>query len=160
MKILLAVDGSACSDAAVSAVAARPWPRGTEIKIISAFQMIFPMSPEAWAISAQYCEQLEQVGRDQAQAVVTKAAEKIKTAVDPSISVTTSVVTGSPQAAILEESEDWKADLIGVGSHGYSGWQRLLLGSVSLGVVSHAMCSVEVVRCNPAHDAGETLKAA
>src|SRR6185503_6327853 len=132
MRILLAVDGSACSEAAVSAVAARPWPRGSEIKIISAFEMILPMSsPEAWAISAQYCDHLEQIGRDQAQAVVTKAAEKIKTAIDPSISLTTSVVIGSPQTAILEESEDWKADLIVVGSHGYSGLQRLLLGSVS-----------------------------
>lgn len=160
MRILLAVDGSACSDAAVSAVAARPWPRGTEIKIISAFQMILPMSPETWAISAQYCDHLEQIGREQAQAVVTNAAEKIKTATDPGISLTTSVLIGSPETAILEESEDWKADLIVVGSHGYSGWQRLLLGSVSLAVVSHAKCSVEVVRCNPAHDAGETVKAA
>jgi len=124
MRTLLAVDGSACSDAAVSAVAARPWPSGTEIKIISAFQIILPMSPEAWAISAQYCDQLEQIGREQAQAVVTNAAEKIKTYTDPSISLTTSVVIGSPQTAILEESEDWKADLIVVGSHGYSGLQR------------------------------------
>ena len=34
-----------------------------------------------------------------------------------------------------------------VGSHGYGAWQRFLLGSVSQSVVSHAKCSVEVVRC-------------
>jgi nucleotide-binding universal stress UspA family protein len=34
-----------------------------------------------------------------------------------------------------------------VGSHGYGTWERLLLGSVSLAVASHAHCSVEIVRC-------------
>ena len=37
-------------------------------------------------------------------------------------------------------------DLIVVGSHGYSGIKRWLLGSVAQSVVSHAPCSVEVVR--------------
>ena len=31
MKILLAVDGSECSDAAVEEVTARPWPDGSEV---------------------------------------------------------------------------------------------------------------------------------
>jgi hypothetical protein len=39
------------------------------------------------------------------------------------------------------------ADLIVVGSHGYRALERFLLGSVSQSVVSHAACSVEVVRC-------------
>jgi hypothetical protein len=34
-----------------------------------------------------------------------------------------------------------------VGSHGYRAWERFLLGSVSQSIVSHARCSVEVVRC-------------
>jgi nucleotide-binding universal stress UspA family protein len=61
--------------------------------------------------------------------------------------VTTEVLTGSPKRIIVEEAETWGADLIVVGSHGYRGWERLLLGSVSQAVVSHADCSVEVVRC-------------
>ena len=36
MKILLAVDGSTFSDAAVHEVAARPWPGGSALKVISA----------------------------------------------------------------------------------------------------------------------------
>jgi nucleotide-binding universal stress UspA family protein len=51
---------------------------------------------------------------------------------------------------ILDEAEKWKADLIVVGSHGYPAWERLLLGSVSQAVVSHAKCSVEVVRVRTA----------
>jgi nucleotide-binding universal stress UspA family protein len=47
---------------------------------------------------------------------------------------------------ILDEAERWDADLIVLGSHGYNGWQRFLLGSVSHAVATHAHCSVEIVR--------------
>ena len=39
-----------------------------------------------------------------------------------------------------------KADLIVVGSHGYRGYKRFLLGSVSQAVAAQAKCSVEIVR--------------
>ena len=39
----------------------------------------------------------------------------------------------------------WPADDIVMGSHGRRGMNRLLLGSVSEGVVRHATCSVQVV---------------
>jgi nucleotide-binding universal stress UspA family protein len=47
---------------------------------------------------------------------------------------------------ILDEVEKWGADLIVLGSHGYRGWRRFLLGSVSHAVATHARCSVEIVR--------------
>jgi len=50
------------------------------------------------------------------------------------------------QSVIVDEAENWKADLIVVGSHGYTGIKKWLLGSVAQSVVSHAPCSVEVVR--------------
>ena len=59
--------------------------------------------------------------------------------------LTTKVVKGSPKEAIVEEAEQWGADLIVMGSHGYGFWQRALLGSVSESVVHHAPCSVLVV---------------
>ena len=49
-------------------------------------------------------------------------------------------------SVIVDEAENWKADLIVVGSHGYTGIKKWLLGSVAQSVVSHAPCSVEVVR--------------
>ena len=54
---------------------------------------------------------------------------------------------------ILDVAEEWGADLIVVGSHGYRALKRFLLGSVSHSVVSHAKCSVEVVRCRPVEQA-------
>jgi nucleotide-binding universal stress UspA family protein len=53
---------------------------------------------------------------------------------------------GHPQTVIVDEARKRSADLILLGSHGRTGLKRLLLGSVALSVVSHAPCSVEVVR--------------
>ena len=61
-------------------------------------------------------------------------------------------VPGPPRAVILDEAESWGADLIVIGSHGYGRLERLFLGSVSQSVVSHAKCSVEVVRCRQANE--------
>ena len=160
MKILLAIDGSPCSDAAINAVASRPWPTGSEVRIVSAFEVPLSPTPEAWAISSQYFDEMERAAREQAQDVVKAAAEKIETQAGPSLSVTTEVLIGSPRSAILDESEDWKADLIVLGSHGYGALQRFLLGSVSQAVVSHAKCSVEVVRCAQTNESTNTVRAA
>jgi len=160
MKILLAIDGSPCSKAAVNELATRPWPANSEIRIVSAFEVPLSPTPEAWAISAEYFEQMERVAREQAQAVVDAAATKVSAGVNQAINVTTGILMGSPRSAILEESENWKADLIVVGSHGYGSWQRFLLGSVSQAVVSHARCSVEVVRCSEASDSRKAARAA
>lgn len=61
------------------------------------------------------------------------------------LDLTTEVIRGYPDKAIIDAAMEWKADLIVVGSHGRGFWGRLL-GSVSNGVVHHATCSVLVVR--------------
>jgi nucleotide-binding universal stress UspA family protein len=163
MRILLAIDGSPCSETAINEVARRPWPAGSDIRIVSAFEVPLPLSPtpESFVISSEYLDQMEHVAHEQAKAIVDAAAKKVVAEVDQTIRVTTGVLIGSPRSAILEESEDWEAELIVVGSHGYGPWQRFLLGSVSQGVVSHARCSVEVVRCNqPVVDSGKVVRAA
>lgn len=53
---------------------------------------------------------------------------------------------GSPVERILEVAQEIDADLIVLGSHGLGGWKRLLLGSVSDGVLHHAHCSVLIAR--------------
>lgn len=146
MKVLLAVDGSPCSDAAIEEVANRPWPEGTTIRVLSAFEMPLPTTPEAWALPPKYLEEIENAGRDNAKRIVDKAFEQLKRDVSKGVTVECKHTVGPPKTVILEEADEWGADLIVVGSHGYSAWERLLLGSVSQGVVSHARCSVEVAR--------------
>ena len=75
----------------------------------------------------------------------TEQAAKILRKGNP-LSITTTVIEGSPKSVILEEAEKFGADLIVVGSHGSGAVKGFLLGSVSLAVALHAKCSVEIVR--------------
>lgn len=59
------------------------------------------------------------------------------------------MASGNPKSAILEVAVEQQSDLIVVGSHGQSGLERALLGSVSDYVLHHAECSVLVVRKGP-----------
>ena len=147
MKILLATDGSKCSDMAVEQVAARPWPANTEVRLISVVEAPYAPSPEPWAISPEYYEKADEEARAQAQAALEKAAARLGGRAAQPLNVATEILRGSPKREIVEEAERWGADLIVVGSHGYRTWERMLLGSVSQAVALHAACSVEIVRC-------------
>jgi nucleotide-binding universal stress UspA family protein len=146
MRILIGIDGSDYSDAALAEVAQRVWPKGSEILVIHAYEMPMASTTEGWAMPADYYEQLDRALRTQSDAIVKAAVDKLKSAVGETLKIEGKAVMGSPKRVILDEAESWRADLIVVGSHGYPTWERLLLGSVSQAVVSHAKCSVEVVR--------------
>jgi nucleotide-binding universal stress UspA family protein len=146
MKILLAVDGSKCSDAAIAEVARQPWPAGSEVRIITVAEMPFFPSTEFGTLPQQYYEELEGVARERAYSIVEKAVERLKRAQVTSLPVDSRVIFESPREAIVDEAVEWGADLIVVGSHGYRGYKRFLLGSVSQTVAAHAPCSVMIVR--------------
>lgn len=135
MKLLLAVDGSTHSLTAVRRVAERPWPEGSEVKIIYVVEP--PPVPS-------YDEHL--TGRlEEARRILDGAASEIRSGGN-GLRISTEMMEGSPKEQLLNEAEDWGADLIVVGSHGYNGLQRFLLGSVSQAVALHARCSVEIAR--------------
>jgi len=146
MRILVAVDGSTFSDAALKQVAGRPWPAGTKILVLTAFETPLAATPDIWSLPSDYFAQVEQSVRLRAESIMERAAAQLTAALGPDIEVKGECVAGAAKRVILDEAEKWKADLIVVGSHGYPAWERLLLGSVSQAVVSHAKCSVEVAR--------------
>jgi nucleotide-binding universal stress UspA family protein len=146
MRILLAIDGSSFSDAAVVDVAAKPWPAGSEVRIISVVEPPLLPTVETWVPPDDYIESLEKAGQAQADSVINKAADRIHKDQGDGLRVSTAIVRGHPKHAIIDESEAWDADLIVVGSHGYRGLTKLWLGSVSQAVAAHAKCSVEIVR--------------
>lgn len=146
MRILIAVDGSPFSDAALDEVAQRPWPKPSEILVITAYEFPVAATPEVWALPPDYYEQLERAVREHADSIIESAIAKLTKALPAGVTVKGEAIAGSPKRVIADEAAAWKADLIVVGSHGYPAWERLLLGSVSQAVVSHAKCSVEVVR--------------
>jgi len=155
MKILLAVDGSPCSDVAVEEVGRRPWPEGSSVKVLNAFELPLPATPEGWALPPDYFDELDQAMRTQAQFIIDRGLERLRATLDKTITIEGQFLAGPPRSVILDEAERWGADLIVVGSHGYGRWERFLLGSVSQSVVSHAKCSVQVVRCPDANQTGK-----
>lgn len=146
MKILLAVDGSECGDAAVQSVANRPWPVGTVIKVFSAVELPFVPTTETWALPDSYYSELEKAGEQKAKAAMDKAVSTLRENHGLVLEIITELQVGQAQSLILDEAEKWGADLIVLGSHGYRGFKRFLLGSVSQAVAAHAPCSVEIVR--------------
>jgi nucleotide-binding universal stress UspA family protein len=146
MKILLAVDGSVCSDAAAEELAKRPWPPESEVNVITAVEVPVPVGMEPWAISPDYFEDLERTLRQTGQAVLDATLLKLKSITDKTLKISSEIIQGSPAQVIVDEAESWGADLIVLGSRGLGIWNRIVLGSVSNAVVHHAKCSVEIVR--------------
>lgn len=147
MKIILAVDGSPCSQAAVDEVATRPWPPGSEVKIISVVEPHAAMTAEPWVPTENYFEEIEKIESDEAKRAIEIATTTLREGRgSASLNLSSDILHGSARRVITEEAQEWGAELIVLGSHGYKTWERLLLGSVSQAVASHAGCSVEIVR--------------
>lgn len=142
MKVLVAIDGSEHSELAVRTVESRPWPNGTVVRVLSVVAATLPPPPPpAW--SSLDFESYRSQQTAEANALVQRAAGSLSSA---GLQSETAVRTGDPRIAIVEEAEEWSADLIVMGSRGLTGVKSWLLGSVAQKVVRYAPCSVEVVR--------------
>lgn len=151
MKILLAVDGSACGEQALAEVAERPWPAGSEVCVLSVIHLPMTPTPETWALPNSYYAQAEKVGREHSDEVVKKAIKRMNESNanrEVPLTLIGKPIIGHPEETIIGTAKEWGADLIVLGSHGHRGFRRFLLGSVSQAVASHAPCSVEVVRAH------------
>lgn len=143
MKILVAIDGSDFSQAALQSVVARPWPPDTEVKILHVVEApSLLMGREMGGYDPEF-EVVWKALRDRAKRLVEKATEKLREA---KFNVSTELAEGDPKSRIIDIAHDWRADMIVLGSHGRTGLGRFLMGSVSQGVVRHAHCSVEIIR--------------
>jgi nucleotide-binding universal stress UspA family protein len=142
MKILLATDGFPHSQVAVDEVVRRPWPSGSTIRVMSVIQPYTPPATE-FVLAGATLEDISQQQVSSAEQITRRAADALK---ETGLSIETAVREGDPRSVIVDEADEWGADLIVVGSHGRTGLTRWLLGSVAQAIVGHASCSVEVVR--------------
>ena len=147
-KLLLATYGSPYAEAAARAIAARPWPVRTEVRILSVVEVILPTMHALFEppfIQSDEVQALRADALTRAQNAVA-AAETLLAPAGLEISESISVLLDGTKDVILAEANSWGADCIFVGSHGRHGAQRLLMGSVSEAIAQQAACSVEVVR--------------
>jgi nucleotide-binding universal stress UspA family protein len=140
MKILVAIDGSKHSEAAIDVVAKYFKPQTTEVRILHVLTPILPSAPPQ--MSRGYAPAREQAGAE-ARALVDKYAQQLRA---EGYKVDSAVESGDVRETIIDSAARWHADLILLGSRGHTGMGRLLLGSVAESVVRHAHCSVLVAR--------------
>jgi len=145
MKILVGTDGSKCSERATHAVANRPWPAETLVRVISVQEPIFPAGEMPMAFDPALMEEVLERERRRAEDAL-KRAQQILSSAGLKLCDSSETLLGDPRTVLLDEAKSWGADLVMLGSHGLHGLDRVLLGSVSEAVAMHAHCSVEVIR--------------
>ena len=143
MKVLIGVDDSTHSQAALEFVQRMPWPGETRMIVVSS------LAPETSSFGAyepasavRAAGMVERIREFQGELV--RRSQKRLT--DAGLQAEGRVIDGDPREALLEVARQEDVDLIVVGSHGRTGLEKLLMGSVSSHVVNHAPCSVLVVR--------------
>ncbi|HET9251444.1 MAG TPA: universal stress protein [Candidatus Eisenbacteria bacterium] len=141
MKVIVGVDSSSFSDAAIRHVLESAWPKGTSFLVISAAEPVFLAPGEALAPQAiaTYVGQQESFHRQ----VAELAAARLR---DAGLVARGAMKRGDPRLVLEETAKSEQADLVVVGSHGRSGIKKLFLGSVADHVVTHAPCPVLVVK--------------
>ena len=144
IRLLLGVDSSADSNAAVDAVCNRHWPGGTEVGLLAVVDTVMPLTSNPSEPSTmKWIEVADESNWNQVREIFEPAAQRIRAA---GLHAEVLIRRGNPADEILDEANTWGADCIFVGARGTRGIDRLLLGSVSSAVSSRARCSVEIVR--------------
>jgi nucleotide-binding universal stress UspA family protein len=131
-RVLLCVDDSPYAQTAVNAVAARNWPKGTEVRILTVVDPFDYSIPELL---------------DSAIARAKSRHRLIAYELDRTPAFTSSFVKkGDAAKVILKEAQQWNPNAIFLAPRNQHKLHRLLLDSVSSAVVARAQCPVELVR--------------
>jgi nucleotide-binding universal stress UspA family protein len=138
-RILLATDGS--SHAALAAMKAVELAKSTGARLhVVAVGRTFPA-----AVYDVYTEAWREDLRREAQEVLDAQVKKIEEA-GGTVAIAHLKMNEHRDEAIVHLAEEIDADLIVIGSRGFGGLKRALLGNVADSVVRHAHCPVLVVR--------------
>jgi nucleotide-binding universal stress UspA family protein len=136
--IVVGVDGSPPSRAALSWAAAEAAEHQSDLVVVSVWEPgLIPPSgnPSVGHTPVRTSESA-------AQDLVAVIREELGN--EPPVVVQPRVAQGNPAQVLIESSND--ADLLVVGSRGHGGFKGLILGSVSQHVAAYAKCAVTVVR--------------
>jgi nucleotide-binding universal stress UspA family protein len=156
MKILIAYDGSSCSEAALDDLARAGLPEAGEFLVISVVEVWLPPENIRQEWEAENLDSyLNEINRKHDKKN-NEAVAEVKTMANhaarrllkmfPGWTVSTEATFGSPAWEVLTKADDFKPDLIVAGSQGHSAVGRFFLGSISQKVLTEAHCSVRVAR--------------
>ena len=140
--ILVPVDGSATAQLAVEKVIGLAKAFGSRVSAIFVIDP-YPFTGVGTDFAYGQAEYLSAATAEANAAIkATQAAfDAVGLQVDASV-----VESHSPWRGIVEAAESTQADLIVMGSHGRSGLEKLVLGSVTQAVLAHTRLPILVVR--------------
>lgn len=142
MKVLIALDQSRHSQRALEFVTRMRWPAGSRVIVLSVLQSVINAVAAPYETSAMGIELMTEQRRILDE-LVTTAVRRLR---ESGFSTEGHVLAGDPRETLMHEARDQRADLIVMGSRGRTGFSKLMLGSVSSHIVTHAPCSVLVVK--------------
>jgi nucleotide-binding universal stress UspA family protein len=144
-RILVATDGSTLSKKAVNTAIALAALSGAELVALK----VVPRYPQSYfeggiALQADEVKRVEQQWADEGQTVVdaVKKSALAKGVTTKAITIKSDVVSDAVLAAVKKH----QCDLIVMASHGRKGIKRLLLGSETQHVLTHATVPVLVLK--------------
>lgn len=144
-KILLAVDDSSYSAAAVEWLKWQTWVKNSHVALLSVTHPLHePLLGESVRAASTHLLSY-QAEIMLIESLLDKWAAHLQ-AGGNAREITRGTVEGSPSETILKGAHNWKANLIVMGAHGKTGIAKLVLGSVSQHISTHADCSVLIVK--------------
>jgi len=142
-RIVVGVDGSASSRAALRWAVVQAKLTGSTVDAVIAWQVPTVIGSTGWAPVYVLEEgDFAEAAKKQVQRAIDEVVDSAGTQL-----VHAKVVKGHPAQVLLDAAAG--ADLLVVGSRGHGGFADALLGSVGLYCVHHAHCPVLIVRGHP-----------
>lgn len=147
-KILVPLDGSELAERAVqpslriARAMVREAKRVEEPPAIHLVLLRVVSTPAMVAADPALYDELVRMGSDESQAYLRGVAAEL----EGDVIVETRTVSGPPAEAIVHFAEDNDIDLIVISSHGRTGGNRWVYGSVAEKVLHHAPCAVIIIR--------------
>lgn len=146
MKIMIGYDGSPHSEAALADLRRAGLPRKVEAMALSVSEEWIPAPASLGGVATSY-PKFESEAQEEALKLARSAKAVLKT-LFPDWQVHAEAVTGSPGNMLIWQSDEWRPDLIVVGSQGRTALGRFFFGSVSQKVLHQADCSVRIARAS------------
>ncbi|WP_457628747.1 universal stress protein [Oceanithermus sp.] len=140
-RVLLPTDGSACSEAALREGLELVKTCGAEATVLYILEnplITLPMLPEGIPYEAELYEDLKKAAEEtleRARAIAKEMGLEVKTLMRE----------GQPVPTIVEVAKDY--DLVVMGTHGRGALEKLILGSVTEGVLHRTTTSTLVIHC-------------
>src|SRR5688572_19088740 len=133
LRVLVATDGSRDAQAAIVTTLHFPWPVRARVRVVSARRT-----------RAGYRQSILLTALDRGAEQAVENARRMLSRRWQDVEI--EIQDKLPVEGILGEAERFQADVIVVGWRGHGAIRRLLMGSVSRGVVRGSKCAVLVVR--------------